>query len=481
MSAIITNDYRIFNVDSFIRSLEGSPPLNYLYAFIGKSTNWDPLNSAAISTPIDCLDHHNLVWSEMMSLKQIGRSNVSAGIKKIEWGSGKVYDIYRHDYGTTGVTGVSETGITTYPTSLAEARYYVVSPTNNGVYICIDNNDNSQSTYDPGLEGTGVGYANIETSDNYIWKFVCSISPSDYANFATSDFYPVKRVLTAPPGGDPYESQYGAQQNAISQGGAIYKVVIDAPGTSANTGTIVIDGTTNSSCIKGDGTGFECAIVVDNLGGVASISITAAGTGYTYLHLDLTLVGNAFNGAILKPIITPLRGLGANPPLDLNAHYLLASVQLEKDEGDGDFTVLNDYRQVGLVVNPYDYNTTSLQNEITCDAAFTLTTSDSVSNFVPDGIITNNGTIGRVIDVDAVNKKIRVIISRPESNADWTENAGFAAGIITQTNPSSTATVTTVTPPEIEPNSGQIIYFENRSTITRNATQTEVINIAIEY
>ncbi len=475
MSAIITKDYRILNADTFIRSLQGGIPLNYLYLFIGKAMPW--VNDTLPPSAIDNMDNTNEIWNNILSLKRILSSDVTLGIRKQNWVYGNYYDIYRHDYGNAGVTGVSLTGTITTPSTLGDANYYIVSDTGS-VYMCVDNNGGTASTDNPSNYGTGIGFAIFTTGDNYRWKYIGSTSPSDYSKFSSLEFHPIKNVTIEPPIGDPYENQFYAQQHSATLGGAIFNILVNNAGTSThystNIGTL---GDQSQIIVRGDGVGLKVQFSTNSSGGVSKVTVLDNGTGYTYCYVNCASITNAS----FTPITTPLDGLGTNPVRDMNAYYMLMDVKLAYAEGDGIFTTSNDYRQLGVIANPKKYNG-SLASENALDSTYTLTMTDAASYSV-DGLITNttNGTIARIIDWDPVTKKLRVNFPRPSSSGDWTKIVGFAAGnTITQTG-GPTGTISAVKTPDVTYNSGEIIYYENRKPISRDASQIEDIHISLEF
>jgi hypothetical protein len=461
-----------------------------MYFFIGKSIPWsagDGGGGTASDTippqPINNLNSENGIWRNMLSLKRILRSDVSSGIKKRTWTYGSYYDIYRHDYGDVGVTGVSDIGNSTTPPSLADARYYVVTE-NGNVYICIGNNRRQNaSTDNPQNYGTGIGFANFTTSDGYIWKFITSISPTDYAKFSTLEFHPVKNVTVQPVIGDPYEAQYLAQETAKSKGGAIFNILVAAAGTSSfvstTIGTLINQTGIN---VKGDGSGLKIAISTNVNGGVQTITVLDPGVNYTYANITL----DGFIGTSLTPIYTPRYGLGANPIVDLTAYYLLVNTKLSYAEGDGDFTVANDYRQIGLITNPRQLNG-SLATSSTLDASISLVVNSTTAVFAADAEIVNNtnGSIARIIDWDPVGAVLRVNLPKPSNIDNWSTYSGFSASqTISQIGgPGSTQniTITSVIDPEVQSFSGNVIYFENRRPIQRDAQQIESVSLSIEY
>jgi hypothetical protein len=480
MSAIITKDYRILNADTFIRSMAGGTPLNYLYLFIGKSTSW--VNDTLPPSAIDNMDNTNEIWNNILSLKRILSSDVSLGVMKKNWVYGNFYDIYRHDYGNAGANGVTLTGSISTPATLGDANYYVVSDVGS-VYMCIDNNGGTASTDNPVNYGTGIGFDIFTTGDGYRWKYIASTSPSDYSKFSSIEFHPIKNVLTEPPIGDPYENQYLSQVKASTMGGAIFNIITENSGTSIYYSTTI--GTLGEAgqsqiVVKGDGTGLQLQFSTNSSGGVSKVTVLDPGQGYTYCYVNCT----AITSASFTPIITPLEGLGADIVRDMNAYYMLMDIKLAYAEGDGIFTTSNDYRQIGIVSNPKDYNgTLAAQNALDATYNLVMTTANS---YTVDGIITNTitGTTARVVDWDPISKILRVNFPRPSSSVDWVNNLGFAAGHpIHESDWLSgvTATIESVIPPDVMYNSGKIIYYENRKPITRDASQIEDIHIALEF
>lgn len=487
MPAIITKNYRILNADTFMRSLE-APALNNLYLFIGKSMPWPG------DTPPEALDNQDAtdsIWNNILSLKRILTSDVSLGVVKRSWVYNTYYSIYRHDYGSSGVTGVSSTGAITTPLAIYDANYYVVTE-NGNVYICIDNNRNGISTENPQYYGTGIGFDVFTTADNYRWKFICNVSATDHSKFSTLEFHPVKTLTEEPLPGDAYETQYLQQVDALTKGGAILHVVVkaDEAGTSAFTSTTItgtLDNGTSPIKVYGDGSGLSLKAYTNSDGGVTKFEVLTYGSGYSYCSIVIPGVV----GGVFTPIITPRAGLGADPVRDLCAFYMLIDVRLAYAEGDGDFTVGNEYRQIGIISNPNNY-AGGLATASTLDASTSLTLT-SIGPFVQDDEIVNNssGTIARVIDWNATDKILRLNYPRPTDPLDWVANAGFTSGdTISLSGGGASYTIAAssvkdpssgVVPSEVAPFSGDVIYYENRRAISRDISQIEDIHISIEF
>lgn len=74
---------------------------------------------------------------------------------------------------------------------LEDANFYVITDDYN-VYKCLDNNNNTQSSYKP----TGTQLEPIKTLDGYIWKFMYNIPINLRNKFYTDEYVPVVSALT---------------------------------------------------------------------------------------------------------------------------------------------------------------------------------------------------------------------------------------------------------------------------------------------
>jgi hypothetical protein len=153
------------------------------------------------------------------------------------------------------------------------------------------------------------------------------------------------------------------------------------------------------------------------------------------------------------------------------------NVRLEYADGSGDFPVDNDYRRIVLVRDPTTFGTTTVASASTLKATKQLTFSSGTGTFTQDETITGgtSGAVGRIVSVSGTT--IRYVQLRTEN----TDGALFETSeSITGGTSSATATVATLTDPEVQPDSGDIIYVENRRPINRASDQIEDIKIIVE-
>lgn len=477
MAALVTNKFRVYNAKKWIGALDGS---NYYYMFIGRPESW--ADDLTPPSPADSVQQDNKIWDSMIAMKRITTNDVSHGIYRRTWTAGKFYDIYRHDYDGT-VPGVNvDTGAATYPISLGESNYYVVTP-NNNIYICLKSN--GQSTVNP--QTLGVGGANflpVTGSDGYTWKFIGTTDSTSVNRFQSTYFHPVKTLAAAPSSGDPYEVQWNAQQAAkVTYPGAIFQALVTGNGSG------YIQGSPPSVTIEGDGTGATATALVDGTGKVVSVTMTAFGTGYTWARVVIAAPA-AGTTATATAIITPKDGLGADPVRDLNGYFVVAYSAFVEAEGAGDFPVTNDYRQVGIVANPYENGGSTLLQLPTASSCFALKLAGGYAgSFSSDSLINDvtSGAKGRIIDSYVSAGELVVRFIRTESEQVGVgASASFNIGDTITTSSGGTGTVSAILDktnggPEVEKYSGQILYFENRRAIQRSADQTEVIIVTFEF
>ena len=476
MAAIITEKFRLHNAKEFKQSATESG--NAMYMFIGRPLSWTDDNNPP--TPVDSLNDEYDAYANMTALKKVSSTDVSHAIIRRDWTSGTAYDEYRHNYtsSNTATSGAS---------TLWASTFYVVTSDYN-VYKVISNNGGANSTVMP----TGTSTSILTTADGYKWKFMYSISASDVIKFVTSDFIPVKTIgakaaVDGDVGGlgtaasDDNSAQWDVENGATD--GTIEHARVTAGGSSYGS-----DGTYNVA-ISGDGTSGQLTVTVSS-GAITAVAINAVGSGYSVASIDNSLLQTATSstgtGASFDIIISPKNGHGADPVEELGGNYVIANSRLEYAEGSGDFPTDNDFRQIGLIVNPTDAGgntlssatTLSALNRITLDSGATMpVVDDTIANAAS---ITSGTAVGKVVSIDSTNRYIYFL---PSADAVGNFNSFSAANTIF-VGSTSKGTISSGgvsgSYPEVSRNSGDIVYLENRGAVARAADQIEDIKLIIE-
>ena len=167
----------------------------------------------------------------------------------------------------------------------------------------------------------------------------------------------------------------------------------------------------------------------------------------------------------------------------------MTNTSIASTEGSGDFVVDQDFRRVGIVLNPYNYGTTTVATASTLSAlkSMTFAASPTPGTFVHDEIITGgtSDAKGKVVHWDSTNRVLKYIQTQctgvETAGADKNKLTAFASGEVVTGAGSATGTISALTTPEIDYYSGTVIYAEDRSPITRATDQTENVKLIVEF
>ena len=498
MSAIITEKFRQHNATQFFESFSESSKSLY-YLFIGKATAFTTATTTGSDssppTPADAVGEiEYYAWDSMLAAKNIASSDITYALPRRNWTNGTTYDMYEHNISSSNTS-------TSGASNLYDSTFYFLT-SDNRVYKVLDNN--SGTAYS-GSEPTSESTSPFALG-GYVLKYMYSITSSEAAKYLTTDFMPVSTDTTV---------------SAAATDGKIESLSITA-GSGYTNGTYY-------AAVYGDGTnagGASGAIVRITVSGgaIASFGLTAgtdttihaAGAGYTYGTVNLSS-GYTFSdsslssasamggsGGAVDVIISPKNGHGNDAVVELGGHYVMTATTLTQAEND-DLTTANDFRQVGIVVDPTTYGTTTVATSSTARQTFIVKMSSSSGTFEVDEKISQASTraIGKVVEWDSTRSLLYYQQERFGdfgTNSTTGDNSAFSgANLITGATSSATGTPSTTTEtvtlansntvalttgyanPELQPDSGNIIYLENRKPISRSSDQTEDIKVIIEF
>ena len=486
MPAIITNKFRIHNQEQFVESFSESAA-NVYYLGIGRpqayatATRPDSRTDNAGSdsaplTPVDSIGDEFYHFDDMLAAKKVATSDISIVIPRRNWATATVYDYYRHDYGNRVTGGTSTQTAASGATSLFDATFYVMSSTFN-VYKCLDNNSGANSTVEP----TGTSSSILTTGDGYKWKFMYTLSATQQSNFLSTDFMAVATNSTV---------------SSAAVDGAVNIVKIKTAGSGGT------NGTHTGVAIRGDGSSGVATVIVSG-GAVTSVTVTTPGTGYTFGYIrnsDIVAAGaTSLSGSELDVIIEPKGGHGKDAVKELGGFFVMMNTNFEAGEtsNSGDFTTANDFRRVSLMRDILSGGSAASANTLRGTKAV-LVTSPS-GTFTADEEINQatTGAVGKVVEWDSANNILYYIQTRfNDEGCDANGNLTAFSGTNTITGQSSGASATPSSSSttvdsivftsgynagEIDADTGDVMYVENRSPITRAADQTENVKLIIEF
>lgn len=454
MTAIITMGTRILNAEQMKKSFDNSSnDKNYL--FIGKPTPW--VDDNIPMEPSDSSKSDTDVRRDILAMQRISESDVSLGILRRDWTLGRYYDFYRSDYGESGVTGINlEDGNATTPNSLDEANYYVVTDEFN-VYMCMWNGNGAPSTIKP----TGRSTSIISTADGYQWKYMYTVAASDILKFVSTSFIPIKRVESNPGVSSQYYDQWEVRAAAVP--GTINRILVK------NGGSGYPSSSTFPITVIGDGVGCTATASTNSSGSVSSVTITAIGSGYTWANVSIS----GGTGAEFFIITSPRGGYGFDPISQLNARYTLIGVQLPHESGD--FPSANEYRRLGVIRSPLNYGTGTIANASTLNANRIINMALGITGvFSADEIVTGmtSGATGTVVDSNSTQVRIVQIGNQRGTFSVGETVVGSSSG--------ASGAVSSITLPEVDASTGDLVYLEHRRPVSRQPDQIETVKIIIE-
>ena len=499
MSAIITEKFRQHNAGNFFESFSESSA-NVYYLMIGKATPFTSGTTGGTDnsppTPADDVSTEFYTWDSTVALKNITSSDVSYALPRRDWTNSTTYDMYDDNISSSNAA-------TSGATSLYQSTFFFRT-SDNRVYKVLDNNGGTAYS---GSEPTSESTSPFALG-GYVLKYMYTITASETTKFLTADFMPVSTDSTV---------------STAAVDGAIESLQITA-------GSGYTDGTYYAA-VYGDGTsqgtssGAIVSIVISS-GAIVSFGLTAgtdttihnAGTGYTfgtvnlgddYIFSDTALsssasVGSGTGGAVTV-VISPKEGHGNDAVAELGGHYVMMRTTLTGAEGD-DVLTGNDFRNISLVIDPTTFGTSTVASASTHRQVYALKLTSVSGTFTGDEKITqaSTGAIGKVVEWDST---LSILYYQQERFGDFGTNSTTGAlvafsGANAVTGASSSATGTpdssadsavtltnnnTITftdgyaNPELEPDSGNIIYQENRKPIGRATDQTEDIKLIVEF
>jgi hypothetical protein len=447
MTKLITEDFSILSTNNFIRCASGDG----FYVFAARST---PFENDLIPPNVQNSIQETFydIHQSMLFAKKITSDDLITAIRRIEWVSGTVYDMYDHEDG-----------------HLPNKNFYVlaIDGVNFSVFKCIDNNNGAPSVQKPLLSQTSPSDEVYRTGDGYIWKFMYNIPESIFRKFSTSSYIPfienedvkqfavegtIERVKLNS-GGSGYNVKEVGVVSQVNVAGNTRKLYIQAldsvdadplnasPGYYTDSGLyietgsavgqfrkIIEDGFENNNryvllespfsvlpaptdifeiapyiTVRGDGVDFlGKGVIDDDLSSIEKIEIINRGSGYTFGDIIIssntnTITGQSSDPADAQVIISPKGGHGKRQQHELYGSFATISVDFISDLLPA---AENEYRTFGILNAPV-YN----QVQIVVDDATQLPVSGTIIQEVSGAsgtILNKNDQTGVVTIINSV-------------------------------------------------------------------------------
>ena len=436
------NNLRVYNAEQFKQSIvDGNAQL---YLSFGKSDSWvddnqPPAVTANVKSEYD-------IWYNMIGAKKIVTSDLRHVIPRINWSANTVYNQY---------DDLNE----------VQSGIYILTDDYN-VYKCIDNKSNTKSTVKP----TSINTSSVvTTSDGYTWKYMYTVNDEEVLRFLTTDYIPVKSLLL-----DDNSLQWQVQKSAKS--GPIYSIKVTNPGQNyTNASNVLVS-------IFGDGSGAIASATINTQSNtIQSISMNVYGTNYTTATVRIS--GGGGSNATARAIITPIDGHGSNPVYELGASNILIDKRIIGSE-QNKYPATAQYRQVALLKDPYKFGTKTISSNNVVSQTYKMSlynysvgvgaaTDYNVNEIVYQGNTYSTSTFSaRVVDWDSANNIL--VVSQFKGTANLIQS-------LTGLESSTTKAVGAVDQPELQPYSGQMLYVDNFTPITKDPEQIDDLKLVIKF
>lgn len=393
----ITDSFKIFAVSQIEESF--TEPHNTIYYMCAhRSLPWD--NDAVPPDVEITVEEKFRLYDEMLFGKHITGDDFKVSIKRKDWVFGTVYDRYDSKV------------------NLADKDFYVVSQElgEYHVFKCIDNNQGAPSEAKPLRSETSEDDSVYKTYDGYVWKFMFSISTTEWDKFATEEFIPIiynaNVVANSVPGtidsiaiidsGSNYNSYANGsiKETKIGGNGQIHSLQSDTVTLSSNTDfyrgsslyirsgkgagqirrideyivtgserrvllssnfDIDVDQTSIFEIaprveITGDGTGAEAIVSINAVSSNSVHSIEVIDRGQNYTFADVRIVGNT--GALGMSTWANVEPVisprdGHGANAALELFGTQFTISVEFDKDElGTIPATNDYRRVSILEEP---------------------------------------------------------------------------------------------------------------------------------
>ncbi len=513
MSAIITDQFRISSALDFIDRIRTSRDSYYLFTGLSNPEDYSPDWNTNPLPFRDSFDEENKIWETIFSLKKISAEDVRPVVRRYDWKSGETYDMYHHKI------DIQNPSFSTGSISLYSSKYFVINK-DFRVYICLNNGYDPQNTKGrPSLDEPN--FVDLEpraagtSGDGYIWKYLYTIKPSEVLKFDSTNYIPVPIDWFT---SNDYKE---VRENALPSSGSGQLKTILIKNFGSNLGN---PGTYTNIPIIGDGQGATAAIVIGTDRKVERIFVTSGGSGYTYGIVDLR--NSTLNPTVppeFEVIIPPKGGHGSDIYRELGAKNVLLYSRIENDVQDPDFTINNKIARIGIVQNPLSYDSSQELNKNRASAvrAIKIKAPDNENvivrenSFFTQTVGVGSTAVGRVVSYDKPTGVLKYWQDRSVAGfttADGLIDPNPTYGIgLNQFNSSGVINFETTTGrvdesfsgdtlainnntyylgqtfqnglsnPEVEYYSGEIIYVDNRPSISRSLNQKEDIKIILQF
>jgi hypothetical protein len=512
---VLLSRYKKVIIDDIIQGIQSNNSNYYVFA---SNPIYDPGLTRNVTTD-DYTTTHLPIW-QMLFGKKLSGYEIIHVIKRNMYTFGAVYDRYDN----------------TVLDLHTKSNFYCISnPTVIGgdynIYKCIDNNNGGRSTVDPGSLLNPYDPNTFQTSDDYKWRYITSISKENFDLFATRNYFPVYSnnlmnstapsragvevvVITTPGSGyDAYTNGvlYSAVNNSVLQlsntkinysnfynNCSIYintsnnntsellnvsKYETNTTGsfvyltTPANTSNFTFGATTYYISPRldfdtdGDSDPIAYAVINTFSNSISSINVLDIGSNIT--RANVTIANTFGSGANLYCIAPPPGGHGFEAASELDTKGFCMWINFANTEANNILASNVVYNKVGIFKDPYSMTNTGVKGVLYTSNTFSQVLSANLYTpvFIP---ITGDVVVG------ANSTAKGIVVQANSTTIDLVGDKNFIDGESISVNNVTVSTITINKRGDVYQKIISPMYTQNINDVTRSTIQTESFKFIVQ-
>lgn len=533
-TSYVSRKAKVAAAKAFRDSFKESTPKRIGYIFLAKSLPYDD-EEVVPSLLLDSVKQEKEIWNNMILGKRIVSKDIELVIPRYDWIPGLRFKQYDDSTSLSELSSISQDGNqVVYP-------MYVMNSEGN-VYKCLSNNASSVSNVEPTgtyTENDGFIQSTVNGQPEYLWKYMYNVRLSN--KFFTKEWMPVpyiqanteftdynysttnlidgalNKIELIDSGTDYYHSEINVEAFVAGSNTLIISDDIELPTSNTIKVNMLISGTgilsnstyitqidpnnpttlylsqntvgagggttlenrisiTTRILIEGDGTDTITSVTLAN-NTIEQIDVTNAGIGFT--KANVTVYGSGTD-ATARAILPPKFGHGHNPAVELDATNVMVLSRIGEIDATENSTIPVDinFRQYGLLINPYKYNDTSVMTETTALDVISQTLDIELLSFsgfnlnemVYQGDINNPDFVGYIVQQDVNSVRLNNIYKAP-----------IIGSLIVGATSGSQNIIVSYQTPDLEPYAGDILYARNILKVQRSLAQSEEIKLVFQF
>lgn len=236
-----------------------------------------------------------------------------------------------------------------------------------------------------------------------------------------------------------------------------------------------------SVSIIGDGEGATATAVLSETGSISKINVNTIGSGYS--KATVVISGAAASPATAHAIISPKGGHGKDAVSELYSKTVVLHGSLSKEKNKG-FVSTNDYRQVCIVKNPKVFEKETNLRSVTASTCFVAIGTKGQSGFSQiqqdDMLYYTDAELNKTYSFRVIEKNVDYSSTESALLLSYLDNKIPSAGS-TFSKIGAAFNCTSITLPDVNKFSGDMLTIDNRLKFSPSAQQIVVITNSITF